>query len=503
MNKTLFSWVGKNDLDAAASGGTKGLGAICQALTARQYDAAVLISDWPTGKTAEYKEWLERCTNTAIILKPVTLSNPTGIRGVYDHSKREIQTYLANFQASPELTFLLSSGTWAMAAVWIILANSFFVAKLVKSSPEEGLQDVEFPFDLAADYLPDLIKRRDEEIGLLFDVGVSDSPEFSDIIHRSQTMKRLIAKAQKVAPHFLPVLIQGESGTGKELLAAAIHRASLRTGKFAAVNCGAIPSQLVESELFGHKRGSFTGAVTDKHGLIKTAENGTLFLDEVGELPLVAQVKLLRFLQEGEYTPVGGTVIERTNVRIIAATNRNLIEEVAQGRFREDLFHRLAVAILNVPPVRERDGDINALVDHFLSLANRKLTKGGGYLRKTLSAGARTVLLQHSWPGNVRELQNTLIRAALWSCGNTLEKEDIIEALLPAPSKSEGERILGRPLSGGVVLEEILSDVARHYLERAVMEAGGSKSKAARLLGFKNYQTLDNWLKKYSLSNNQ
>jgi len=499
MKKILFAWIGKNDLDAAVNDGSRGIGAICQAATSRQFDELVLISDWPKDKIDNYETWLTRQIKSGIRVKPVTLSNPTDIRGVYDLSKQSVLDYKQSSKVAAEFTFLLSSGTWAMAAVWIILANSFFVAKLIKSSPEEGLQDVDFPFDLSADYLPELVKRRDEGIGLLFDRSKSDAPAFSDIIYRSQVMKRLIVMAQRVAPHFLPVLIQGESGTGKELLAAAIHKASLCKGKFIAVNCGAIPSELVESELFGHKKGAFTGAVKDKDGVIKAAADGTLFLDEVGELPLAAQVKLLRVLQERKFTPVGGTLAETIDARIIAATNRSLIDEVAAGRFREDLFHRLAVAILHVPSLREREGDLSLLVDHLLDAANRKLTSGGGGSPKKLSAGGRTLLLQHTWQGNVRELQNTLIRAALWSDRDVLEKEDVIESLLPVSSNVVGNDILGRPLGENLALEEIIGDVAKHYLERAMKETGQNKSKAAKLLGFNNYQTLSNWLKKYEI----
>lgn len=500
MKKVLFAWVGQNDLDAAANDGVRGLGAICQAATTRRFDEISLISDWPPEKTDAYRSWLEKRISSSVVVRPVKLGNPTDIRGVYGHSKREVAVCLENAKSNIELTFHLSSGTWAMAAVWIILANSFFPAELIKTSKEEGLQDVDFPFDLAPEYIPELLKRRDEGVGRLFDRDDSAPQEFRNVIHRSLIMKRLVARAQRVAPHPVPVLIMGESGTGKELLAEAIHNASLRKGKFVAVNCGAISPGLVESELFGHKKGAFTGADSKKDGFIKAAAGGTLFLDEIGELPLEAQVKLLRVLQEGTFSPVGETVTEKTDARIVAATNRNLADEVAAGRFREDLFYRLAVAILHVPPLREREGDIGLLVDHLLESANRKLAAGKTTPPKKLSAAARSLLLQHDWPGNVRELQNTLIRAALWADENTLEKQDIQEALLPVARKAEQGEVLWRPLGEGLDLENIMSDVACHYLERAMKETGGNKSKAAKLIGFNNYQTLTNWLKKYELN---
>jgi len=500
MKKTLFAWIGGHDLEASADSSKAGLGPICTAVTAREFDEAILLSNYPVEKSAQYRDWLSLKTKTIVKLKPIDLADPTDYRLIYDHSKREIREHLKVYKSACELTFHLSPGTPSMATIWVILANSLFPAKLIRTSKEKGLEDVELPFDIAVDYLPDLIKRKDEGIGALFDRVESDSPEFNSIIHRSKIMKRLISRAMTVAPHFLPVLIQGESGTGKELLAAAIHKSSLFHGEFVAVNCGAIPSELVESELFGHIKGTFTGATSDKTGYIKAAKGGTLFLDEIGELSPAAQVKLLRVLQEGTYTPVGATVPEKTDARIIAATNRNLVEEISSGRFREDLFHRLAVAILIAPPLREREGDVGLLIDYFLDKANERLSAGRGYTPRVLTAASRSLLLKHTWPGNVRELQNTLIRAALWSSGNILAKQDIQDALLPVAQKEADGDVLWRSLGDGLELEKILADVARHYLGRAVNESGGNKTKASKLLNFKNYQTLDNWLKKYGIT---
>ncbi|GAM10454.1 type 4 fimbriae expression regulatory protein PilR [Geobacter sp. OR-1] len=500
MKKILFAWIGNNDLLAAANDGKTGIGPICQAATTRDFAEAVLLSNYPKDKSANYCGWLSKRADLPIKLNVIYLEDPTDFRSIYDHAKMEVRAYLENQKNSVELTFHLSPGTPSMATVWVILANSLFTAKLIQTSSERGLKDVELPFDIAVDYLPDLIKRKDEEIGALFDRTDHDATEFSSIMHRSKIMKRLIARAMTVAPHFLPVLIQGESGTGKELLAAAIHKASLFKGEFVAVNCGAIPSELVESELFGHKKGAFTGATSDKAGYIRAAKGGTLFLDEVGELPPAAQVKLLRVLQEGTYSPVGATISEKTDVRIIAATNRNLVEEISAGRFREDLFHRLAVAILQIPPLREREGDIGLLIDYLLDKANERLSAGRDYSPRKLTAAARTILLQHNWPGNVRELQNTMIRAALWASSNLLERHDIQDALLPIPQRDKKGDVLGRPLGEGLNLENTMGEVARHYLERAMKESGGNKSKATKLLNFKNYQTLDNWLKKYGIA---
>jgi DNA-binding NtrC family response regulator len=311
-------------------------------------------------------------------------------------------------------------------------------------------------------------------------------------------MKRAILRARRVAPRSVPVLIEGETGTGKELMARAIHRASPRRNRpFMAVNCGALPPELVEAELFGHEKGAFTGATGRRSGHFQEADGGTLFLDEVGELPKPAQVKLLRTLQEGEILPVGSSRTRKVDVRVITATNRSLAAEVDAGRFREDLFHRLAVAVLRLPPLRERREDLSLLIDRILAQVNREGEEQPGFVQKKLSAGARNLLLVHPWPGNVRELQNTLRRAAIWSSDAVLTAEDVREALLPVTGGSGQSQVLDRALGEGLDLPAILTSVARHYLQRALDETRGNKTEAAKLVGLPSYQTFTNWMKRY------
>ena len=326
-----------------------------------------------------------------------------------------------------------------------------------------------------------------------------EAPEFDDLIHRSRVMNRVIAKARRVAPRSVPVLIEGESGTGKELLARAIHKASPRRQKaFVAVNCGAIPPELIESELFGHEKGAFTGADRRRVGYFEEADQGTLFLDEIGELPLSGQVKLLRTLQEGELVRVGATNPIQIDVRIIAATNRTLSEEISSGKFRPDLFYRVAVAVLHLPPLRERQGDLSILIDYLLKRINEESTGDPGFEHKQISASAKNFLISQVWPGNVRELQNTLLRAAIWSEGPIIRSEDVREAMLPI--KVSGEKsILEKPLGEGLNLPQIISTVAKHYLDRAMDEAHGNKTIAAKLVGLPSYQTFTNWVKKYGV----
>ena len=497
MSQILVSWVGNTDLRAVTEAEAVGLGPIAQAVRSRDFDEIVLISDYPEPRVRPYLEWLGSQTSTPTRCELCTLTGPTNFGEIYEVAAQTVAQALPGHQAGVDLTFHLSPGTPAMAAVWIILAKTRFPAELIESSREGGVRIASVPFDISAEFIPDLLRRPDERLARLSEGLPPGAPEFESIVHRSAAMKRIIAKARRVAPRSVPVLIEGESGTGKELLARAIHRSSPRRGQaFLAINCGAIPRELVESELFGHRRGAFTGATMERKGYFEEAVGGTLFLDEVGELPLAAQVKLLRVLQENEVTPVGASKPVSIDVRITAATNRDLVAEVSAGRFRTDLFYRLAVATLKLPPLRDRKGDLSLLVDHLVEQVNEESQAEPGHKKKGLSPSARQLLLSRTWPGNVRELLNTLRQATIWSAGDTITEDDIRESLLP-PITSGAEGVLHLTLGQGLDLRELIAQVARHYLERAMSEAHGNKTKAAALIGLPSYQTLTNWLSKY------
>ncbi|HEY6727415.1 MAG TPA: sigma-54 dependent transcriptional regulator [Polyangiaceae bacterium] len=498
MRSVLVAWLGKNDLRAPVESDSVGQGPIAQALSSRDFAEAFLLSDYEDKLVRPYLKWLKARTMTRVEVLPHKLSGPTNFGEIYEAAVRGVEHALGKARDA-QLSFHLSPGTPAMAAVWIILGKTRFPAELIESSREHGVRTASVPFDLSAEFLPDLLREQDERLKQTATGTPPEAPEFANIIHKSRVMGRLIERARRVAIRSVPVVIEGESGTGKELLARAIHRASPRRDKaFIAVNCGAIPAELVESELFGHKKGSFTGAHSDRKGHFKEADGGTLFLDELGELRGAAQVKLLRAIQEGEIVPLGESKPVKVDVRIVAATNRTLTEEIASGRFREDLFYRLAVAVLKLPSLRERQGDLGMLIDHLLVQVNREAEQEPGFKEKKLSSGARNLLLSHPWPGNVRELGNTLRRAAIWSDGAAISSEDVREALLPVATTTRPE-VLGRPLGGGFDLRDLLKEVARHYLERAMDEAQGNKTKATELVGLPSYQTLTNWLKTYEV----
>lgn len=307
---------------------------------------------------------------------------------------------------------------------------------------------------------------------------------FAGLISRSQRMSEVFHVVEKVAPTRTTVLVTGESGVGKELVARAVHQKSPRAdGPFVAVNCGAIPEGLLESELFGHVRGAFTGASVAKTGLFQAASQGTLFLDEVGELPLAVQVKLLRALQDRRVKAVGGVEDEEVDTRIVAATNRDLAAEVKAGRFREDLYYRLNVVQIKVPPLRERREDVLLLAEHFLA----KVGKEQGLSNLSFSPDAIRALGSHSFPGNVRELENAVERAVTLAESETISESDLPSALRGANALLREE--VGE-IPAGFDLQLHLDDIERQFLERALEQSGGVRQDAAKLLGlsFRSYR---------------
>jgi len=499
----LVSWVGRTDHEAAEQEAGAGLGPIATALSdAKRYDRIYLLTNYPFEKSRSYCAWLREKVgypDDKVDLFGIELRSPIDYASIYTEVSKNLKDARLP-RDDVELTFHLSPGTPAMAAIWIILAKTRFPATLIQTSRERGLEPVDFVFDLASDFLPEFLKRSGERIDRLAAGPADAGPRFAKILHTSEVVRSQVALAQRLAVHEIPVLILGETGTGKELFAEAIHATSSRTGKpFLAVNCGAIPPDLANSELFGHKRGSFTGATSNRKGHFLEADGGTLFLDEVGDLPLETQVRLLRALQAGEITPVGESSPVKVNVRVIAATHRDLIADVATGRFREDLFHRLAVGILRLPPLRERGADLPLLLDSFLKQINADARGRPEAQEKIVTPDAQALLLAHSWPGNVRELYHTLLRASIWSVGAEIGSADVTAAILRPAQKDAG--LMDRPLAPGFQLQQVLDEVSRLYMSRALEQAGGRKSAAARLLGFSSYQTLDNRLAKLQMSN--
>jgi two-component system response regulator HydG len=373
----------------------------------------------------------------------------------------------------------------------VIMMTAYASIKTAVEALKSGAYDyLTKPLDI--DELRILIKKalehyRLQEENVFLKERLADRFDFSKIIGKSRRMKELFENLSLIAPSDATILIYGESGTGKELVANAIHQNSPRAQKpFIKVSCAALPETLLESELFGHERGAFTGALARKAGRFQLADGGTLFLDEVNVMSSTTQVKLLRVLQEREFEPLGSTKTVHVDIRLIAATNKELEGEVKEGRFREDLFYRLNVVPIHLPPLRERKEDIPLLAEHFFRLYQEKNKKSvKGFLPKTIDT-----LMRYDWPGNIRELENVIERAILLCRNEYISPKD-----LPPPLQSEevGEQpIISIP--PGMTLEQVEKEAILQTLE----ETGGNRTQTAQILGISR-KTLQNKLKEYGL----
>ncbi|MCF8035908.1 MAG: sigma-54 dependent transcriptional regulator [Desulfobacteraceae bacterium] len=368
----------------------------------------------------------------------------------------------------------------------VIMISAYATAENAVEAMNEGAYDyLPKPFNndelkqtiakaLELKTLSDEKKRIDDELreSLHFDLLVGNSPR----------MKHIYAIIEQVAPTQTSVMITGESGTGKELIAKAIHNQSDRHDKpFIVINCGSIPETLMESEFFGYKKGAFTGANQDKKGLFEAADKGTVFMDEVGELSAQMQVKLLRVVQERSFKPVGGNDDISVDIRIIAATNKQLEDEVIAGRFREDLYYRLNVVEIKVPPLRERKADLRALAQHFLE----KYSRQAGKEITKISSYAVDLLQKYDFPGNIRELENLIERSVALSTTNILLPDNLSLSIHKRRwiEGIENRRFDLDDVANGVALDNILAEIERAYLEKALSCANGNKNKAAELLG--------------------
>ncbi len=321
--------------------------------------------------------------------------------------------------------------------------------------------------------------------------AVRSESDFGAMVGRSKSMISLFQLARKVASFNTTVLVTGESGTGKELVARGLHAHSPRAEMpFIAINCGGIPENLLESEFFGHLKGAFTGADTNKKGIFAEADNGTLFLDEIGELPIGLQVKLLRVLQENEIRPVGSSRSQKIDVRIIAATAKDLAQEVEKGTFREDLYYRLNVLAIHIPPLRERPDDIALLARYFLKLKNRKLGTGVD----SITSSAMSMLLQYSWPGNIRELENTIERAVIMTDQSSISPDNLTPTIREI---KEGRRLTD--YFNTYSIKQAGQMMEKNLISRALDASGGNKSRASELLEI-SYPSLLAKIKKYNLS---
>jgi transcriptional regulator with GAF, ATPase, and Fis domain len=338
----------------------------------------------------------------------------------------------------------------------------------------------------------------------IIDVVPSENDRFEGLVGRGLAMREVFGILERVAPTDLTVLVTGETGTGKELVSRATHNRSTRKNRpFVVFDCGAATESLVESELFGHERGAFTGAIAVREGLFEVADGGTIFIDEIGELPLELQPKLLRVLEQREVRRVGATKVRQVDVRVVAATNRNLRDEVAAGRFREDLYYRLAVVEIRLPALRERREDVPLLVEHLLHRAEH--SQGGGRGVRGLAPEVRALFDAYHWPGNVRELNNVIERALPFTDGTTITLDALPEALrasrpvapaVPRPSLPADTTLSSLPLKDAK--DALIEEFERHYLVDLIDRHDGNVSRAARTAGM-DRKSITRLLKKHQI----
>lgn len=517
--RILAAWIGHTDLRAMASElpadkqdrvfqaikdrdrKTVADGPIRTLLKQETFDETHLLSNYECWINREYQKWL--CGK--VVIHEVHLKGPVDYASIFDVVDTELAKITeARGRTTYELSIHLSPGTPAMTAVWVLLGKSKYPARFWQTH-EGKAWETPIPFDLTVDFLPEALRSADTAFHHLTLQSPGQIDGFQSIVGDSPATRLAVGRAQRAALRDVSVLLLGESGTGKELFARAIHAASSRKNRpFVALNCAALPEHLLESELFGHAKGSYTGAHQARDGAFKRAGGGVLFLDEIGECQPSIQAKLLRVLQPPpgevpsvrEFQPVGEDKSIRSDVRIIAATNRHLIDDIQTQRFRADLYYRLAAITVQLPPLRERKADVPPIAESILAQINEEFSRQEkGYKHKSLSASAKAFVKSYDWPGNVRELHNALLQAAVMAETDQLTKSDI-EMAIPQGTSAVQSDLLGLPLGHGFDLEQHLSQIQSHYLQRAMSESGGVKTRAAKLLGYPNYQRLDAQLKR-------
>ena len=495
--KTLFTWFGQADIDGMKEDTSSPISNIALKHP-EPFDQIVIISNIWEDERRKYIPWLEK--KLAIAQRPfdvveghtVSITSPIDYVSISKQSQKWINKLSSE---SDKLYINLTSGSPAMSAVSIILGkgkpNTYFYQS--NRNREIFLDDI--PFDFVAEHDASVARAISSKATKL----PTNDKAFEDIIAVSPKMLEVVDKAAKLAPLDLPILVLGETGTGKEVISNAIHKASSRASQpIKTVNCGALPENLVDSILFGHEKGAFTGALKEHKGLFEQADGGTLFLDEVGELSLDVQVKLLRALQQGEITRVGDDKTITVDVRVIAATHRNLVAMVEDGDFREDLFYRLALGIVEIPPLRDRTEDIEPLVHALASEINDSAKSYSNYKSKKISQKGMKFILSQPWRGNIRELWSTLNRALLLSDKDEISDLDIQGALINREKKQQDLDV--HLAYGDVVdLKQITENIEKKYIEAALKATGGAKGKATDMLSLGLHQNLRNMMKRLKM----
>jgi DNA-binding NtrC family response regulator len=486
----LVSFVGKTDLQKSDDPP----GPLLAVARALQPDQIHLLSDHVEETGSDYQGWLQERVEGGVRIRSIALERPNDHDGLFREADRVLRE-IKEGDPDAVLSYCISSGTSQMGTTLCFLGSTRWIGRLFQSSLEQGPQEVKLPYRLILEMVPDLLRHEDRRLERLAAGEVPDVQGFEEVVASSSRMRKTLALARKAALRHVSVLLEGETGTGKEIVARAIHKASGRPGPFVAVNCGAIPRELIESELFGYERGAHSTASRSREGCIRASDRGTLFLDEIGDLPLDAQVKILRVLQEREVRPVGADKPAKVDLRVIAATHKDLTSEMQAERFRQDLFFRLAVAVIRLPALRERKEDIAPLARRFMEQLRRE---GGLDADVQITPDAEAQLRAHDWPGNVRELQNVILRAYTWSSSPRIDGQAIRDVL---PRRRGRTSPSSAPTIGeGFDLEEHLVAITRAHLEEAWRGSGGNQTRAARLLGMASRQKFKQWCDRHGVS---
>jgi DNA-binding NtrC family response regulator len=486
---TLITWIGDQDLQAAdLMDGTPKIegGAVLSAIKAGNFERVFLLIDYCEQQASDYKNWLSDHYTGELYVENVDLDgDPTDVSKIYEASCKLLDRLTDESRLPTQPTFLISSGTWAMAVVMVIISQTRYEGQLIQSSKEAGVQTVEIPFEVHAEYLSKLVGFSDE--GLIKSNTLRKPLNFGNIPFRSDVMQRLATKAAKASQRNFPILIEGDIGTEKEEFARAIHfKGTRQEGKFIKVPCNLRDIDDLNTRLFGDDNA------------FDQAKGGIVYLDEVNSLPENLQGKLYeKLVSLANLEELGSAPILTNTCRIIASSRKDLVQTVANSGFHEELFFALSVLVLKIPALRERRNDISPLIDQILEKINNESINEPGYQTKSLTPGARSVLIQRDWPANTRELENSLKRAAVWSSDDIINEADIWDAVFETPPTTGAlHEILDIRLEDGIDLKAKLGEIADHLIDRAIEHEGENRSNAAKLLGFESYQAFAYWAKR-------
>ena len=496
MKRALLTWLGTADMKALTAAEQTNLGPLRQVISEKGFDIVYIMSNRKHDETKQCVDILKKWRKKLHIEEfQYDFTNPTDYELVLKYTEQTLTSIRSRLPSEVALTFFVTPGTPIMVAVLCMMAERLPQVSLIQSTQENGVQFLNWS-------IPNYLTSQNiEEISRNASSDFPDNKVFRKLVLTSEIMREKHRQAINYARYNIPILILGESGTGKGEFAEGIHRASPRSSRpFISVNCGAISPGLIGSELFGAEKGSFSGAVKRIIGKFEAAEHGTIFLDEIGEMPLDQQVNLLKVLDNKEITPIG-MLPKTVDVRIIAATNRNLRQMVSDGTFREDLYYRLSVAMIYLPPFRERGPDLLLAANEALTYANHEIFEDACSEYKEFSTDVKLFISAQEWPGNYREIRNVMIRAVLNATGKILTVSDMQAAMMldmRAADKNVGSGFELPPYTsdGSFNLDDALKAVTKHYIEQALKDAGGRKTKAYSLLGLGSYQTLSDRMKK-------